>query len=460
MRISHSFSFRSVLPYSAKEIFIWHCNPSSLERSLFFSILKIGKKPSSYEGKDSSIALEVHFFGPFWFSLLATGKAKVKKKEVILQQEKGPFFRGVYRCVVRDLGSSRAELSEEIHCMYRGISFLNSLYKKAIERRLSRLLAYKSDIIKRDLMLKRTYRSAKPLRILVSGAQGFIGSHLCSFLSFLKQDVWKLTRASRPTFHKEIIWNIDQKKADLASLENFDVMIHLAGENIGKGRWTKSRKKQFFYSRIAGTQFLVSLFKKLKNPPKTLLTASAVGFYGDCGTQWVDEESPVGKGSFLSDLAISWENAALVARELGIRTLCARFGMVLSRDGGAFPQLLLPFKWGIGGRIGDGKQYISWITIDDLVGALYHILHTPSLEGAINCVTPYPETQNRFAQCLAKALHRKKGPPLPKTAISLFFGQKGRELLLQSTRVYPKRLLESGYHFQYDDIHKAFSHII
>ena len=315
-------------------------------------------------------------------------------------------------------------------------------------------------MIKQDLDLLAKYPFNQPLKILVTGASGLIGQALCQFLRFSGHDVWQLTRTISKS-KSALSWNSVIKKVKHADFEGFDAVVHLAGENIGRGRWTKARQARFVSSRVEVTQRLVDFLSGLKNPPKTFMSASAVGFYGDRGSQWLTEEDGAeNKMFFLANLCRDWEQAVDTFTHQNVRVIKARFGIVFSDRGGVLQQMILPFKCGLGGVIGKGTQYLSWIALEDLIGALYHILMTPTLSGVVNCVSPNPVQQRFFAQILAKRLHRWCVFSVPASFVKLCFGQKGKELLLASTRVRPKHLLETGYSFHYPTLEKALEHLI
>ncbi|MBI3211872.1 MAG: TIGR01777 family protein [Simkania negevensis] len=308
-------------------------------------------------------------------------------------------------------------------------------------------------------MLKR-YTFQKPLRILISGSHGLLGSALYYYLNFMGHEVYRLERKQQKTEEKIVMWDSTSGRVQLSDLENFDAVINLSGENIGKGRWTKKKKDKILKSRVTITENLACAILKLKSPPKLFINASAVGFYGSKGNDAIPENSPPGKGMFISEVCQHWERAARELEERGIRVVLTRFGAVLSPKGGMLKKFLLPFQLGLGGKIGSGKQFMSWITIDDLVAAVYHILMTSSIKGAVNIVSPQPIRNEEFAKALAKKIKRWQGPPLPIFALKLFFGQKGEELFLASIRAYPEKLIQSHFDFHYPSLQQAFDHLL
>ena len=222
----------------------------------------------------------------------------------------------------------------------------------------------------------KRYPLQRPLKILISGSSGLIGRHLTDFLAFMGHHVVCLYRF-RSQQENGIVWNPETGEGDLKSFEGFDVVIQLAGENIGNRRWTTKKKKRVFTSRVKGTYHLTQMIKKLSQPPTTFIGASAIGYYGNCGDRSVDESAPVGRELFVSQVCEKWEKSSQELTKQGIRVIHARFGIVLSNRGGSWKRMVAPFKWGLGGQLGNGRNYMSWIAIDDVVGALYHIINTP-----------------------------------------------------------------------------------
>ena len=233
-----------------------------------------------------------------------------------------------------------------------------------------------------------------------------------------------------------------------------DAVVHLAGENIAGGRWNTARKNAIRESRVQGTAHLCQALAQLRQPPPILITASAIGYYGDRGEESLTEESTSGSG-FLSEVTRAWEAATQPAAKAGVRVVNVRIGVVLSRAGGALAQMLTPFKLGLGGKIGHGRQYISWIALSDLLAVIEYLLHDKSISGPVNAVAPMPVTNTVFTRTLGRVLHRPTILPLPAMLVRLLFGQMGRELLLSSTRVLPKRLTASGFIYTYADLEAA-----
>jgi uncharacterized protein (TIGR01777 family) len=280
----------------------------------------------------------------------------------------------------------------------------------------------------------------------MSGSSGFIGKPLFSFLQSKGHKVVPLVRTKEVPH--TISWDPTTGSIDEKALEGFDAFIHLAGENITSGRWTKKKKEKLFQSRCRDTWLLSQALSRLANPPKTVIAASAIGFYGDRGDELLTEESHKGEG-FLPDLCKKWEEATASLEAKGVRVIQARFGGVLSPHGGMFAKLLPLYKLGLGSKLGSGKQFISWIALEDLIGALYHALFTPEITAALNVVSPYPVRQEEFAKLFAKKLHRPAFIHIPAFLLRLALGEMADALLLASTRTIPKRLIACGYQFHY-----------
>lgn len=294
--------------------------------------------------------------------------------------------------------------------------------------------------------------------ILISGASGFVGTHLTETLSDRGDKIVFLSRSAKSTKKNVIHWNPAEGEIDLDQSENLDAVVHLAGENIA-GRWTEDKKTRIENSRVLGTKLLCETLSALSKKPKVLISASAIGIYGNRGDEVLTEASAPGDG-FLSDVGVKWEGATKAASEAGIRVCNMRIGLVLGSDGGALEKMLLPFKFGLGGNIGDGSQYWSWIAIDDLVRIILYLLENDNIEGPVNAVSPQSVTNHEFTSILGKVLNRPTIIPLPAFVARGLLGEMAQETMLASTRVIPKKLLDSGFEYKYSDLKKALSGIL
>ncbi len=262
-----------------------------------------------------------------------------------------------------------------------------------------------------------------------------------------------------PAQANEVRWDPCAGILDKSFLEGLDAVVHLAGESIASGRWTSEKRRRIRQSRILGTGLLAQSLATLSDPPKVLISASAIGYYGDRGEEQLDEEGGPGKG-FLPDLCQEWESATAPAAERGIRVVIPRIGIVLSAAGGALSLMLPIYRLGIGGKIGNGQQYMSWIAIDDVVAIINHSINCDSLHGPANAVSPNPVPNKTFSKTLARVLSRPAIFSMPAFTARLAFGKMADEALLSSNRVFPTRLIESGYEFKFPKLEGALRHIL
>jgi uncharacterized protein (TIGR01777 family) len=295
--------------------------------------------------------------------------------------------------------------------------------------------------------------------VAVTGASGMVGAALVDALQADGHLVRRLVRREVRDHDHEVHWDPAAGKIDGGALYGIDAVVHLAGENLAAHRWTDSFKQQIIESRVKGTRLLSKTLAGLSSKPLALCSASAIGFYGDRGTELVDESSPPGKG-FLADVCQQWEAATRPASDVGIRVVNLRIGVVLSPRGGALARMLLPFKMGLGGVIGSGQQYFSWIAIDDLISAIQLAISDAPLEGAVNAVAPKPVTNREFTKTLGRVLRRPTVFPLPAFAARLALGEMANEMLLGGVRVEPRALRSAGFSFEYPQLERALRHVL
>ncbi len=295
------------------------------------------------------------------------------------------------------------------------------------------------------------------MKILVSGTSGLVGSALVPFLTKCQHEVYALVRTRADLHPNEIAWDSQRGVVSPALLEGLDAVVHLAGESI-TGRWTAEKKKHIYDSRVQGTRLLCQALSQLQNPPAVFVCASAIGYYGNRGDEILTEQSNKGEG-FLSDVCAEWEEATRPAAEKGIRVVNLRFGVILSPKGGALKQMLPPFQWGVGGQMGPGTQYMSWIALDDVVKIIDEVIQQYRVAGPVNVVSPHPVTNAEFTKTLGRVLHRPAFLNMPAFAVKLVFGEMGEELLLSSARVQPKKLEQMDFQFTYPDLEGALRHL-
>jgi len=296
------------------------------------------------------------------------------------------------------------------------------------------------------------------MKVAITGASGFVGAALVPFLTTGEHEIVRLVRRA-PKAKDEVRWDPEAGEIDAAALEGVEAVVNLSGENIAGGRWTDARKKLLRASRVGPTGLVARTLASLKRKPKVLVSASAIGLYGSRGDAWLTEKD-LPADDFLGRLSSDWEKAAAPAAEAGIRVVHPRIGMVLSPAGGALGKMLLPFKAGLGGMLGHGTQYMSWIAMDDLLGVIHHLLDRPDLEGPVNAVAPEPVTNAVFTKTLGRVLGRPTVAPAPAFALRLAFGEMADATLLSSTRVRPERLLATGFRFRFPDLEGALRHVL
>lgn len=295
------------------------------------------------------------------------------------------------------------------------------------------------------------------MKILITGASGLVGGELIPALEAKGNEIFWLSR-SVPKRSNDIQWDAYEgfEEAEFKKLNGIDAVVHLAGENVGEN-WSDEKKKRIRKSRIEGTRTLVDALKKSENPPKVFVSASAIGFYGNRDDEVLTENSEVGEG-FFPELCAAWEAESKKAAEFGARVAMPRIGIVLSKDGGALEKMVTPFKFGVGGTVGSGDQWMSWIAIDDLVRMIVFALENEEVVGPFNATAPNPAQNSDFTNTLGKVLNRPTILPVPAFGVKLLFGEMGERLLLEGCRVLPKKIQDLGFEFEFPDLEDAIRH--
>ena len=367
--------------------------------------------------------------------------------------KKGPFrsWHHIHRFIEKDGGTVvHDEVDYKLPMGVLGRIFGS----RNVRNRLNRMFRARENRLIRDLERHSDFKHLDRKRILLAGASGLIGKQLAAFLDTGGHEIWRLVRRTPVAGQNEIEWNPSKGTIDDSAIEGFDIVIHLGGAGIGDRRWTKSRMALIEKSRTESTGLLARTLAGLKQKPEVFLVASAIGWYGNRGDEILDEQSEAGTG-FLPETCLAWEASADAARQAGIRTIHARTGVVLDASGGALEKMLLPAKMGAGGPIGFGRQWFSWISMDDQIYALHHLVMSPNTEGAYNITSPEPLQQKNFAKALGRVLRRPAFMPTPPLAIWFLYGKMGVALTTESQRVMPTRLTEEGYRFQHQDAESA-----
>ena len=454
-----TFERNRPLPVPAAEAFAWHERPGALTRLAppWEDVSVESATGGLREGAEVVLKLKLGPAALRWHALHTAYEDRGPDGGMFRDvQTRGPFAFWEHTHLVKPGPDGTSDLKDQIRYLPPGGALGKSLGRGFVKRRLEALFAYRQALTAADLAAHHRFRDRPRLKVLISGAGGLIGRHLAAFLTGGGHEVTALSRS--PADERTIHWNPAGGEIEADRLPGFDAVIHLAGESI-QGRWTAAKKRKIHESRADGTRLLCGALADLPNPPKTLLSASAIGFYGDRGDDLLTEASAPGEG-FLPEVCRAWEAAADPARGAGVRVVHPRIGVVLTPEGGALGAQLPIFKAGAGGPAGGGDQWVSWIGRDDVVGALHHALMTPDLSGPVNLTAPGTVTNEAFAGTLGEVLRRPALLPVPAFAVRLALGEMGEELLLAGARVKPAKLLKSGYTFRHAGLEPALRYLL
>lgn len=450
------FSATTLFPCSARELYDWHCRPGALERLIPpWENTRVLARTGGIE-PGGQVVLQMHA-GPVPYRWQARHIENIPGAMFRDIQERGPFAKWVHTHSFTDTPEG-ARLEDRVDYALPAQPLLPGFSTALVNRTLERIFRYRHATLGDDIRLHQRC-SRTPLRVLISGASGVLGSALRPLLTTGGHEVWTLVRRQPDRGRREIYWNPEQGHLNLAGLPPFDGVIHLAGDNIGEGRWTPSKKQRVIDSRVQGTSLLARTLADLPIRPRVLLSASAVGFYGNCFECCMREEDHAG-GDFISDVCSLWEHSAYPAQEAGIRTVFMRIGVVLSPRGGALNRLLATSAVGFPSQFGDGAQYLSWIGINDMVGSVLHALTCASLTGPVNIAAPQPVTNGGLLRALASVLRRPLLPPIPARLLKILYGQMASEVLLAGCRVATDKLQHSGYTFRHARLEQALRHLL
>jgi uncharacterized protein len=439
------FSFKSHFPCSADELYAWHSRPGALERLIppWEKTMVVSKAGGIAPGGRVEMRMHVGPVPYRWQALHIDDNPGIMFRDI---QQKGPFSSWSHSHLFTDSGSGSL-LEDRIEFRLPGHVFLPDILKNQVHDVLRRTFRYRHATLLEDLIVHRQY-SRRPLRILVTGASGVLGRALLPFLTTGGHRVWTLVRRRPDPEKQEIHWDPMAGAIDRQALPELDAVIHLAGEYIGLNRWTADKKQRVIDSRVQGTALLARTLAAMPAPPQVFLSASAIGFYGDQGNNLLDEGAAAGH-DFISRVCSLWEKETAPAEAAGIRTVHMRIGVVLTPRGGALQQLLTTAPIGFFRRFGSGRQYVSWIGIDDTITAMLHCLSCPELRGPVNIAAPAPVTNTELMRTLGKVLHRPLLPPLSGWILRTIYGQMATEILLSGNAVSSAKLTASGFHFRH-----------
>lgn len=452
-------SFRVTLPVARSDAFVWHQRPGALDRLLPpWEKIQVLKRAINIE-----VGTQVEFstrLGPFPVRWLAEHTACAPPDYFEDVQLHGPFKHWRHQHRFIEQAANTSTLEDRLEYSLPGGRLGELLGGHAVDEKIERMFAYRHAVTRADLTSHALYRDRPRLSVAITGASGMVGSALTAFLTTGGHAVTAISRANRkPVLTNRVIWNPGFNHELDKTAESLDAVIHLAGENIATRRWNAKQKNKIRESRIYRTRKLCESLASLSNPPSVLLSASAVGYYGESDLEDAEEGASKGEG-FLADLAAEWEAACQPAMDAGIRVVHLRFGMVLSPRSGALAAMLPLFRYSLGGKIGSGQQYWSWISLEDAIGAMHHALMESEIQGPLNVVAPASLTNNDFTNQLANTLKRWTPLPVPRSVARISLGEMADALLLSSMRVCPRGLLESGYKFRHVCLEDALRHML
>jgi uncharacterized protein (TIGR01777 family) len=441
---------RTLISAPADEVLAWHARPGALERLLPpWADVRIVERRGGLE-PGGRVVLRLRR-GPPAFTWEALHEEYEAGRCFVDRQVRGPFaeWRHEHRFVPD--GPDRCILED--HVEYRLPTGVGFLVGRIVRRELERMFRFRHCRVQNDIARHAAVKGCGPQRIVVTGSSGLIGRELTSFLTAGGHRVDCLVRRAPMAGTTEIRWDPARGEIDAEALEGADAVVHLAGENIGARRWTPSVKAAIVRSRVDGTALLSETLARLSRPSRVLISASAVGYYGSRGDEPMTEQAEPGDG-FLPEVCKAWEAATQPAERAGIRVVKLRTGLVVSGRGGALARMLPVFRLGLGGVLGSGRQVISWIALDDLVGAIYHLIFS-DVSGPVNTVSPGPVTNAEFTRILGRVLRRPTLLRVPGFVVGLVFGEMGRTLLLEGARVEPGVLRASGFRFLEPELEPA-----
>lgn len=449
------FTYRTELPgHPVSEVFAWHERPGALERLTppWGDVDVVEKEGGIRDG--ARVVLRIRQ-GPAAFDWELRHHGYVENERFCDEQVSGPLKSWNHTHSFEEDGAGGTRMVDVIELEPPLGPAGAALAPGFFDRELDRLFAFRKIRLRGDLGRHAAFSDRPRLTVAVTGSSGMIGTALTHFLTTGGHRVIRVVRSRDELGEDRIFWNPASREIDADGLRGVDAVVHLAGVPIADGRWTDERKKAIHRSRVEGTDLLARTLGDLRNGPRTLVSMSAVGYYGDRGEERLTESSAAGTKGFLTSVTKDWEAATRPAERGGVRVVRLRAGVVLSPEGGALGKMLLPFKMGVGGRLGSGRQYVSWIDLDDLVGLIHHCLMDGTMRGAVNATAPHPVTNSTFTSVLGSVLGRPTIIPVPGLAVKAAFGQLGEETLLQGQRVLPEAARAGGYEFGFDGVEES-----
>lgn len=456
---AHFFSYDSIIPAPAADVFAYHERPSALQRLSppWEPVQIINKSGGIREGDTVSIRMSL---GPVKSTWEAKHIEYQENRQFVDIQVKGPFQYWKHTHSFRSISPLETNLKDTVQFKLPFGRVGDALAYGKVRRKLNQLFTYRHTTTRNDMNDWMALKAYPASRVAITGGNGLIGSELAVYLQSLGHEVVILSRSGKSKVFgvTAVRWDPADKFIDADALSDVDCWIHLAGENLAKGRWTSKRIKMLKDSRVQSTRFLVEFLLGLRKPPSVFIAASGVGYYPSCQAV-VPEDSEKGKG-VLADICSAWEDASSSLIGSPIRRVVMRTGIVLSKKGGALPKLLPVFKSGFGGRVGSGDQFWSWIALDDLIRVYNFALKDPQYEGVVNAVSPTACTNREFTKSLGRVLGRPTVLPVPAGGLKILLGQMADDALLASQNVKPVALKSYGFRFYFPDLNLALEHCL
>jgi uncharacterized protein len=442
------------MPVSAAALFDWHARPGAFERlTPEWQPTRVLHRSAPGIGDGTTVEVAVPVLGG-----LVSQRMRMEHRNLVPGerfqdvQRDGPFARWIHTHRMEPAPDGTSELVDEIDYQLPIGPLGQAVAGWYVEQELAQLFAFRHERTRRDLLRHRQFADQPRHTVAITGGTGLIGTALTAMLRTGGHTVRWITR--RPDLARgDIGWDPERRALNPADLEGVTAVVHLAGANVGE-RWTPAHKRAIVDSRMFGTRTLVSALRGMRTPPAVLVSGSATGYYGDTGAKVLDESAPNGIG-FLADVCRAWEAETAPAADAGVRVALARTGIVLSPAGGALPKMLPPFQLGLGGPLGSGEQWMSWISLDDEVGALHHLLMSATAPGAHNLTSPGPVPNREFVRELGRVLSRPAVLPVPGAALRALFGEMAQATILDGQRVQPVRLLADGFEFAHPTLSSA-----
>jgi uncharacterized protein (TIGR01777 family) len=450
------FTRKSHLPVPVERVFAWHARSGAIQRlTPPWAPMTLKWRQGRGVDKGVRVGFDMRVLGVpmIWEAEHIDFRKNRMFKD---RQVKGPFSRWEHTHLFSPAEGDGTVMTDLV-AYQLPVGCLSAPFYPLARKALARMFDYRHRILAHDLV--HYADRIRPMRILISGASGSIGSALVPFLRTCGHEVIRLVRHGGPLSEGDVYWDPYKDILDLAAVAPVDAVINLNGKDISRGEWTDAQKQAIIDSRVQPTRFLVQKMLEMDQRPDVFISASAIGFYGEGADAVLTETSPVGT-SFISRVCRDWEQASVPAQAAGIRTVQLRIGVVLSPAGGALARMLPAFAAGCGATLGKGRQYMSWISMDDTLGGIFHILKNRDITGPVNLTAPAPVSNRRFTRILANVLSRPAVFAIPDWIADRLWGEMGKETLLTSARVVPEKLLKARFAFQYPDLEAALRHLL